>query len=401
MPITEQPLPLDMTGEFSQFRSRHVNKLHFAAHSHHFWPDVTRDAQIRCWDEAAELSDGKWEHVLGTIWGDVREGIADHLNLPNAETLVPAPNTHELVSRLLSCLPRDRPAEIITTDSEFHSFRRQCARLEEDGLVHATRVSVEPFNSFSERFVKAIKRKPRRDMIYLSQVFFNSGFAIANLNELVDELCDCEAMLVVDGYHGFLARPTDLSRISHHIFYLAGGYKYAMAGEGACFMHCPPGMEMRPRNTGWFAEFGELSNQQNGIPYGKDGWRFMGSTFDPSGLYRMRASLQWLATKGLNARIIHAHARSLQRRFINGLSRDAKYVMRPSSLLIPHEEEDIGNFLTFKCPQAPAWYDRLLSNGIIVDYRGDRLRVGFGLYHNTDDVERLLARLSEIKQLGQ
>ena len=37
--------------------------------------------------------------------------------------------------------------------------------------------------------------------------------------------------------------------------YLAGGYKYAMAGEGACFMHCPPGFGARPRNTGWYASF--------------------------------------------------------------------------------------------------------------------------------------------------
>lgn len=398
MPKSGQQLPLDLADEFSQFRSRHINKLHFAAHSHHFWPDVTRDAHLRCWDDAAELSDMKWEYVLGRIWGDVRKGIAMHLKLPNPETLVPAPNTHELVSRLLSCLPQGRPAEIVTTDSEFHAFRRQCARLEEDKLLQVTIVPAEPFSSFQERFVKAIEQKPIVDMVFVSQVFFNSGFA-NELDELVNELSDLDAMFVIDGYHGFLARPTDLSRVSDRIFYLAGGYKYAMAGEGACFMHCPPGVEMRPRNTGWFAEFGNLSKQQVGVPYDEDGWRFMGSTFDPSGLYRMRASLHWLAAKGLTANVIHTHARALQRQFINGLSDDTEYALRPGSLLISLEDASIGNFLTFKCPKADTWRERFHSSGIIFDHRGDRLRVGFGLYHRANDVERLLARLSEIRQL--
>ena len=46
----------------------------------------------------------------------------------------------------------------------------------------------------------------------------------------------------------------------------------AMAGEGACFMHCPPAIAPRPRNTGWFASFGQLSVQGSGVLYPADGW---------------------------------------------------------------------------------------------------------------------------------
>ena len=56
-------------------------------------------------------------------------------------------------------------------------------------------------------------------------------------------------MLALDGYHAFLARPVDLSGLADRAFFLAGGYKYAMAGEGACFLHCPPGWLPRPRPT--------------------------------------------------------------------------------------------------------------------------------------------------------
>src|SRR3546814_4193410 len=52
---------------------------------------------------------------------------------------------------------------------------------------------------------------------------------------------------------------------SGRAFYLAGGYKYAMAGEGACFLHAPAGWGLRPRDTGWYAAFGALERSGGGV----------------------------------------------------------------------------------------------------------------------------------------
>jgi selenocysteine lyase/cysteine desulfurase len=32
---------------------------------------------------------------------------------------------------------------------------------------------------------------------------------------------------------------------------------------------------------------------------------------------------------------------------------------------------------------------------VITDHRGDRLRIGFGIYHDEEDVDRLLVHLTE------
>ena len=72
--------------------------------------------------------------------------------------------------------------------------------------------------------------------------------------------------MVVDGYHGFMATPTDLSAVADKIFYLSGGYKYAMSGEGAGILHAPDGYCMRPVATGWFAEFGNLMGPPDSRP---------------------------------------------------------------------------------------------------------------------------------------
>jgi kynureninase len=387
-----RPVPLDLAAAFTRFRSAVPERLHFAAHSHHFWPDVARDAHIKAWDDAARLADDKWDNVLNVVWRETRTAIARHLGLADATTLVPAPNTHEFVNRLLSCCPVSRPARVLTTDGEFHSFRRQSERLAEDGLIVLRAVPAEPFATLARRLAAAAGEMAP-DLVYVSQVLFSSGFALADLPGLVASLAAPDRLIVIDGYHGFLARPTDLAATADRAFYIAGGYKYAMAGEGACFMHCPPGIAPRPRNTGWFASFGNLATGGSGVPYPADGWRFAGATFDPTALYRMRAVLAWLAAENIDAALIHAHAVALQEQFIEAMTERPVGPFAAERLVVPLGEPARGNFLTFEHPDAMQWYRRLHAAGIITDVRGTRLRLGFGLYHTAADVERLIARL--------
>lgn len=388
------PAIRDLRIHFSKFRAADPQRLHFAAHSHHLWPDVTQAAQNEVWTDAARDVDDKWGPILGTVWGEVRDGIARHLNLPDAATLVPAPNTHELILRLLSCCPPDRAPRVLATDGEFHSFRRQCARLAEDGLIELTTVAAEPFETLARRMSEGANAG-RYDIVFASQVLFNSGFALTDLEAFVDGVASPGRLVVLDGYHGFLARPTDLAPIADRAFYLAGGYKYAMAGEGACFLHCPPDFAPRPRNTGWYASFGTLAQAPSGVDYTTDGWRFMGATFDPSGLYRQRAALRFLDREGLDAVAIHAHALGLQRRFLEAVAGLDLPVFDESSLVVKMDTPH-GNFLTFDHPDAAAWYARLHEANIVTDVRGTRLRVGFGLYQGSEDIDRLAARLADI-----
>lgn len=382
---------------FSRFLQAAPERLHFAAHSHHYWPDVTFEAQQQCWQDAARLTGGKWEVVLGEVMPEVQRGIARHLDLPDPASLAFAPNTHEFVKRLLSCLPAGRPPRLLTSDGEFHSFSRQIARLEEDGLAAVTRVPVEPFDGFAERF--AMAAADDYDMVFVSQVFFNSGFALSDPDALVARL-PAEPFVVIDGYHGFLARTTGLGGLAGRVFYMAGGYKYAMAGEGVCFLHAPPGFGPRPRDTGWYAAFGALAQSGgSGVGYAEDGGRFFGATFDPAGLYRMRAVLRLLDDLGLDAAAIHAHACALQDRFLAGLGAAACTSLPLDRLLLDPARQPCGNFLTFDLGSegaASEVHARLTAAGVATDFRGSRLRFGFGLYQDAGDVDLLLERLGTL-----
>jgi selenocysteine lyase/cysteine desulfurase len=373
---------------FSRFAQAAPGRLHFAAHSHHPWPDASFDGHAQAWADAARLADLKWDRVFGEIVPRAQAHLARQLALPDPASIAFAPSTHELLMRLLSCLPQ--PVRVLTTDGEFHSFSRQMKRLEEDGSARVTRVPVEPYGDFTARFAQAAARGGF-DLVYFSQVFYNTGFRVTDLRPLVAAVTDARTFVVVDGYHGFMAVPTDLSAIASRAFHIAGGYKYAMAGEGACFMHCPPGYAPRPRDTGWFASFGTLAQAQSGeVPYAEGGGRFLGATFDPSALYRMVAVQDWLQSIGAGVAAIRAHVEDLQQRFLDRRQRAGAL---PDAELLPATGAPRGNFLVFRDRNAPQLHDRLLAAGILVDCRDDRLRIGFGMHQDAADVDEFFRRI--------
>ena len=50
-----------------------------------------------------------------------------------------------------------------------------------------------------------------------------------------------------------------------------------------------------------------------------------------------------------------------------------------------------ARFLAFRSPDAQRWCAELMAKGCITDVRGDVLRIGFGLYHDEEDVDAFAA----------
>ncbi len=386
---------LDLRADFSRFRAANPRRINLAAHSHHDWPDVTFEAQTRCWIDAARLAGNKWQYVFDELIPSLQQGIAAILSLPDPSTIAFAPNTHELVCRILSCFPPDRPIRILTTDAEFHSFRRQVARLEEDRMATVAYVPAEPCETLPGRFQDAAA-EGGHDLVFLSQVFFTNGGTSGEVDDIAAAVPDAESIIVIDGYHGFMARPTDLSKVAGRVFYMAGGYKYAMAGEGVCFLHSPPGYGARPRDTGWFVEFGALTAAPGKtIGYPAGGARFFGATFDPVGMYRLHAVLGWMAARGITVEHVHAHATALMEHFLARLQPLGLPGVTRADLITPFGDGVAhGNFLSFRTRHADAIEAALGRVDVQADHRGDRMRFGFGLSITRAEVDAAIARIT-------
>lgn len=372
---------------FKLFLEANKDVQHYASHSHHYWPDVTRQATIDYWDDSAKFVDDKWAKIFGLKIPNVQRLIADILNLSHPEQIVFAPNTHEFVVRLLSCFKPGKKIRVLTTDSEFYSFDRQISRLIDDGQIEVVKVPTQNFDVFENRFKQHLQAE-QWDLVFVSHVFFNSGMAIQDLVGLVETVTNPETIIAIDGYHGFMALPTDLKPIENRVFYISGSYKYAQGGEGCCFMTVPKATQLMPANTGWFAGFSGLANVGSKVVYSDDGYRFAGSTMDFTALYRLEASLSLFAKLDLSVAKIHRHVQVLQHNFLE----DIKKLKQPHHLrylnqknLIVHDLNHHGHFLTFDVGSAENTknlHDEFNKAGIRTDYRGTRWRFGFGLYQD-------------------
>jgi selenocysteine lyase/cysteine desulfurase len=333
---------------FSKALAAAPGRLHFAAHSHHLWPDASFAGHIEAWDDAARLADLKWDRIFGEVIPEAQRHIAAELSLPDPATIAFAPNTHDFVVRIVSALP----------------------------MVTATAGDL-----------LTLAQTGDFDLIFASQVQFNSGRALPDMAALAALARPEGPWVVIDGYHGFTATPTDLSGIASNAFYLAGGYKYAMAGEGVCFLHAPPGYAPRPEITGWYAAFDALTAQQGEVGYAPDGRRFLGSTFDPSGLYRFNAVQRMLAAERLGTEAIAAHCDALKARF---LAADPLPGLRLLS-------DPRARFLAFAGSAAPGLHAALEARQVITDLRGEVLRIGFALYQDAEDVDALIQQLAGLR----
>ena len=378
---------------FARALSAAPDRLHFAAHSHHLWPDASFEAQQQAWLDANRHADRKWELIFGDIVPESRAHVARELNLPDPSSVVFAPNTHDFLVRLFSGFER-APVRILSTDGEFHTFRRQSQRWEEAGQAVVSRIPLDPFDTFADRFMQAA-RAGGHDWIVVSQVFFRTGQGFDRIGELADLARPEGPWVLIDGYHGFMAQPTDLSAVADRVFYTSGGYKYAMAGEGACFLHAPPGFCARPVSTGWFAEFGDLTGPPGGVGYAADAGRLWGATFDPSALYRFNAVRRMLDAQGLTTAAVSAHAHGLMRLFQGAVRAGAAGRLSEAELINPltgdvPNDHGRARFLAFRHPDAKMWQAALQDADVITDVRDDVIRFGFGLYQDAGDVERLI-----------
>ena len=362
---------------FSRSISAAPDRLHLAAHSHHLWPDASHDGQLECWNDAARLADRKWDHIMLALWLEAQTEVAAELGSDDPSTIVFAANTHDFIIRLAAACPRADPSRlrVLTSDGEFHSARRQFARWAEDGWLE--------WDTVPAADVLAAAQPGNYDLVMVSQVQFGTGQIVA-----VDDLAALGRpegpWVVIDGYHSFMAVEAPFpAEVAASAFFLAGGYKYAMAGEGLGLMHCPPGYGPRPPLTGWFAEFDDLTLAPGLVGYASDAMRFMGATFDPSALYRFNAVRRMLAENGLTTARISARVAALHARLLDAIAGTA---LAGAELLNPLGDGPHARFLAFRSPDAQRWCGELAASECITDVRGDVLRIGLGLYHDDADV---------------
>ncbi|WP_437281915.1 aminotransferase class V-fold PLP-dependent enzyme [Sorangium sp. So ce375] len=367
-------------------------RILLTGHSHQAWPDVARDALAACFDDAARLVDGKWDAAVLPRLSAVGAAILERMGFERGDAIAFGQNTHELVYRLITSLPRGERLRIVTTQGEFHSLRRQLARLAEDG-VEVDWVSAEPRHTLADRLLAALR--PGTSMLAISAVLFESSTVVPRLDEIVARAAEIGAVPLVDAYHAFNVVPIAWGSAAPHVFAVAGGYKYAAMGEGICWMRVPRDCELRPVFTGWFADFGALAGSGGGVAYAPGGARFAGSTFDPSALYRAAAVIEHWDRFGLTVPRLRAISLRQTARILGLLDAAG----RGGDVVTPREPERRGGFVAVRSARAGDVVERLRARRVLVDSRRDVLRIGPAPYVTDVEIDEGVAAV--VEELGR
>jgi kynureninase len=383
--------PNVLAPDYSSFRV--ADRLLLTGHSHQAWPDVAREGHLEAFEDAALCVDEKWGRAFAKA-ERVRDGFRRLLGDPGAEIAL-AQNTHELVTRFLSALDlRGRP-RLITSDGEFHTLRRQLARLGEEGL-EVVRLGAEPAETLAERMAAALDQ--RTSAVLVSSVLFETGRIVPHLGGLARACEQAGAELLVDAYHALGALPFRIRELElEGAWVVGGGYKYLQLGEGNCFLRLPPQAEtMRPVLTGWFAEFDELAEARadERVTYASGGARFAGSTYDPTSHYRGGRVFDFFEERGLSPeflRTVYLHQTGLLAHCFDQLDIPERIMKRERAIPL----DRFGGFLAIGTPQAAAVAGRLADDGVLTDARGRYLRLGPAPYLSDAQLEAAMERLDD------
>lgn len=368
------------------------NKLLFTGHSHQAWPDCSIEGQIEAWDNAAMHVDDKWDNALKKAQ-EVREGFKTLLEDDNGYIALGS-NTHELLVRFLSGLDFISRNQIITTDNEFHTVRRQLNRLEEDNHIKLITVQGLPVADVVDRIISHINDKTLA--VVISSVYFNNGQIVENFFELLQTVEKFGAKLLIDVYHSLNVVPFSLreQKISN-CFVIGGGYKYCQLGEGNAFLRFPEHCSMRPIITGWFSEWEYCSKSVNSVTvYGKKDALFAGSTYDPTSNYRGASVFKFFKEKNLKPQLLREISQHQIKKLIHGfdsIDADPKIIKRDN---IPVNK--IGGFLALTTPRAEEISTLLKERGVFTDYRDNKLRFGPAPYISDQQIHEAMKILKDI-----
>jgi kynureninase len=400
VPVT-QPKVIDASALAKHYtRFRVSERLLLTGHSHQAWPDVSFEAQQQAWLDAAHHVDRKWEVAEGKA-ERFREALAALLDDQTGFVAL-GRSTHELVTRLLSALPLAARPRLLTTNGEFHSIRRQLDRLSEEG-VEVVKVSALPASTQAERLVSEVN--DRTAGVLVSRVLYQNAHIVPGLGSVLEACTRVGAELLVDAYHSTNVAPLSVSQEGlEGAFIVGGGYKYMQMGEGNCWLRCPRDCRLRPVLTGWFSEFGTISDDKTEsgrsegeirVPYGDGPARFAGATYDPSSHYRAAAVLDFFAEQGLSQDRLRAcsqHQIGLLATEFDALDLDPVVVDRDRSVPL----ESLGGFLALTSPDAARIADALARLGVSVDYRGSVLRLGPAPYLTDEQLREAVSALGKV-----
>lgn len=380
------------------------------AFTHGLMPTTVPDLMAGFCQDWAERGVDAWNRVpdrwgLGqeTGWWALPEDLADAYVAPLLHappgTCVLQPNVHWTVQALLSCDgpfegPRGRARdEVVVGEGEFPSVRHSAKRW---AGLRGFRVVEVPLADGARVDVEALCAAvtDRTAWVVVSHVGFATGEVLpdADLRRVADAAHRHGALFAVDGYHATASLPQRVEAVGADV-YFGGLLKEACGSSGNAYLYVRPGLDLRPRLAGWFADADPFGFNAEPADHPAVRRRFLAGTTAVASMYHAVEGLRVLLDVGIEA--VRADA----------LAKGARALERADALGLevrsPRDEARRGAMIVLGVPDADRLVRWLKTRGVYVDARrGTLLRMSPFVWNPAGDVDRAFDGIGEALETG-
>jgi kynureninase len=225
----------------------------------------------------------------------------------------------------------------------------------------------------------------RTAVVATSHVFFSTGY-IQDIAAIAEHAQSAGALFVVDGYHGAGQLPVDPRALGADV-YVGGPLKWLLGGPGLAFLWVRQERiaEMEPTITSWFGARDQFQFDPANFAFRDDAARFeMGTPALPT-VYTAMGGLEIILEAGMQ-RIRERNA-ALTSDLVERLRADGHH------LRISDDETHRSAIVMVEAPGAKAVVEKLALQGIIVDSRGDYVRISPHFYNTIEENEQVVTAL--------
>jgi kynureninase len=309
-----------------------------------------------------------------------RELLASLIGASAAEIAV-VPSVSSGLSSLATCFDFDERPKVVLTEMDFptnhyvwRAQQRRGAKLDVVPSPDGVRVPAADV-------VERIDEQTR--IVNLNRVLFESSW-IMELEPIIATAHDAGAYVVADDFHGTGVLPLDVHELGID-FLLTGALKWLCGGQGIAFLYCRADLiaEMEPLVVGWFGTKGFFDFDRSGLRLRDDARRFETGTPTLPQAWTAAGGMEIITEVGvedIRARSMQATALTIDLAYEAGLK-----------VLSPREAHQRGGLVRVQVPGGPDTAKRVLhdlfANDVVLDRRGDALRISPHFFNTDEELE--------------
>lgn len=341
----------------------------------------------------------RWGLGHPTGWWSLPEDLADGFVAPmlnaSAGSCILQPNVHWTVQALLSC---DEPfaggrGEVVLTEAEFPSVRHSVQRWR--GLRDLRPVEVaRTAEGWVDIDAVCDAITDRTAWVFVSHVGFATGEVLSTdaIRRIAETARQHGAHVCIDGYHATASLPVDVDALGADV-YVGGLLKEASGSSGNAYLWIRPGVDLRPRLAGWFADADPFGFRDAPADHPQVRRRFLAGTTAVASMYHAVEGLRILLDVGIDA----VRADTLAKGQV-ALDRAGDLGLTVRSPLSPARR---GAMIVLEVDEADAIVRWLKTRDVYVDARrGALLRLAPFVWNTEADLDRLFDALGEALATG-